>query len=107
MDRGIADRPKLLKFLAHRQIKYLSEREKNDNGTAEHYLEATLGDLSLDGEYPYTGYNGRWNKKADTCYTWWACGTFNVSLTVVDVFYLFIHRAALTKSIAFLLATWF
>ncbi|KAK1241308.1 hypothetical protein MKX08_001282 [Trichoderma sp. CBMAI-0020] len=80
MDNGIADRAKLLKFLAHRQFKYLSNTEAiaSDGGSTENYLEAKLGDLSLDGERAYTGFNGRWNKKADTCYTWWACSMFRL-----------------------------
>ncbi|KAL7793057.1 terpenoid cyclases/protein prenyltransferase alpha-alpha toroid [Trichoderma ceciliae] len=78
MDRGIADRNGLLRFLAHRQFTYLSKKEENDDGAVENYLEAKLGDLKLDGKYPYTGYNGRWNKKADTCYTWWACSTLRL-----------------------------
>lgn len=82
MDSGIADRAKLLKFLAHRQFKYLSNTEAiaSDEGSTENHLEAKLGDLSLDGERAYTGFNGRWNKKADTCYTWWACSMYRVSL---------------------------
>lgn len=85
MDRGIADRTKLLKFLAHRQFKYLSNTEAiaSDEGKSENHLEAKLGDLSLDGERAYTGFNGRWNKKADTCYTWWACSMYRVSLALL------------------------
>ncbi|KAM0522457.1 hypothetical protein ACHAPE_002047 [Trichoderma viride] len=80
MDSGIADRAKLLKFLAHRQFKYMSNTEAiaSDEGSTENYLETKLGDLSLDGERAYTGFNGRWNKKADTCYTWWACSMFRL-----------------------------
>jgi geranylgeranyl transferase type-1 subunit beta len=77
LDRGVADRERLLRFLAHRQFKYLSKQEEAEDSTVN-YLEAKLGDLSLEG-IPYTGFNGRWNKKADTCYTWWACGTLKVS----------------------------
>ncbi|RFU76537.1 farnesyltransferase geranylgeranyltransferase type-1 subunit alpha [Trichoderma arundinaceum] len=85
IERGIADRQGLLRFLAHRQFTYLSKKEETDEGAAENYLEAKLGDLNLDGGYPYTGFNGRWNKKADTCYTWWACGT--LKLLDCDDFY--------------------
>jgi geranylgeranyl transferase type-1 subunit beta len=82
LDSGIADRAKLLKFLAHRQFKYLSNTEAiaSDEGSTVNYLEAKLGDLSLDGERAYTGFNGRWNKKADTCYAWWATSMLRVSL---------------------------
>ncbi|EGR51144.1 uncharacterized protein TRIREDRAFT_57010 [Trichoderma reesei QM6a] len=76
LDRGVADRERLLRFLAHRQFKYLSKQEEAEDSTVN-YLEAKLGDLSLEG-IPYTGFNGRWNKKADTCYTWWACGTLKM-----------------------------
>ncbi|KAL7809685.1 terpenoid cyclases/Protein prenyltransferase [Trichoderma aethiopicum] len=77
LDRGVADRERLLRFLAHRQLKYLSKQEEAEDNTVN-YLEAALGDLSLEGGIPYTGFNGRWNKKADTCYTWWACGTLKM-----------------------------
>lgn len=88
LDRGIADRQGLLRFLAHRQFPYLSKKEEKDEGTVENYLEAKLGDLKLDGGYPYMGYNGRWNKKADTCYTWWACSTLKVSPTAREASFL-------------------
>lgn len=45
----------------------------------ENLLEARLEDLSLEDGCKHVGYNGRWNKKADTCYCWWAVGTLTVS----------------------------
>ncbi|EHK18164.1 uncharacterized protein TRIVIDRAFT_45023 [Trichoderma virens Gv29-8] len=85
LDRGIADRPSLLRFLAARQFPYLAAKEQKEDETVVNYLEAKLGELDLDGGFPYTGFNGRWNKKADTCYTWWACGTLR--LLDCDSFY--------------------
>ncbi|UKZ79767.1 hypothetical protein TrVFT333_007529 [Trichoderma virens FT-333] len=85
LDRGIADRPSLLRFLAARQFPYLAAKEQKEDETVVNYLEAKLGELNLDGGFPYTGFNGRWNKKADTCYTWWACGT--LMLLDCDSFY--------------------
>ncbi|KAL7935502.1 terpenoid cyclases/protein prenyltransferase alpha-alpha toroid [Trichoderma chlorosporum] len=80
LDRGIADRQGLFKFLSHRQFQYLSKKEESRDDSAVNHLEAVLEDLSLDEGFPYTGFNGRWNKKADTCYMWWACG----ALTLLD-----------------------
>jgi hypothetical protein len=31
------------------------------------------------GKCCHVGFNGRWNKKADTCYCWWVGGALSVS----------------------------
>lgn len=41
----------------------------------ENFLESKAGELDLG----HIGFNGRWNKKADTCYCWWVGGTLAVS----------------------------
>ncbi|KAK5991770.1 Geranylgeranyl transferase type-1 subunit beta-like protein [Cladobotryum mycophilum] len=84
---GIANRPAFLKWLAHRQFAYLSSQEEKDE-TEENYLEAKLGELKLeDGCCRHVGFNGRWNKKADTCYCWWVGGTLHLldSASLFDV----------------------
>lgn len=38
-----------------------------------------MGSLSLEEGCRHVGFNGRWNKKADTCYCWWVAGTLAAS----------------------------
>lgn len=78
IDKGVTSRQELLKFLAQRQFPYMAEAEAADYDE-ENLLEASLQDLSLEDGCKHVGYNGRWNKKADTCYCWWAVGTLTVS----------------------------
>lgn len=80
MERGIPDRERLLRFLAGRQHTYLEQEEQEEEdlgeeGDQDNYVEAKMGSLDLDDERRHVGFNGRLNKKADTCYTWWVAGT--------------------------------
>lgn len=72
---GIPNREGLFQFLAARQFAYLAQEEEDDE-EEENFLEAKLGDAE---SYSHVGFNGRWNKKADTCYCWWVGGTLAVS----------------------------
>ncbi|KHN96019.1 geranylgeranyl transferase type I beta subunit [Metarhizium album ARSEF 1941] len=93
---GVPDRDALIHFLVHRQFNYLAkqEEEESDDGDAN-YVQARLGDLSLTDRGPHVGFNGRWNKKADTCYCWWVSGT----LAMVDS----IHAVNIAPSRQYLL----
>lgn len=42
----------------------------------ENFIESEIGETELG----HVGFNGRWNKKADTCYCWWVGGTLEVCL---------------------------
>lgn len=48
----------------------------------DNLIEAEIGQIDQEGECPHVGYNGRWNKKADTCYCWWTGGTLEVSVEI-------------------------
>ncbi|RDA91103.1 hypothetical protein CP533_6694 [Ophiocordyceps camponoti-saundersi (nom. inval.)] len=76
IDRGVTDRLALIDFLVRRQFRYLA-REEELCATSEHenFIEPPLG--SSD-ECSHVGFNGRWNKKADTCYCWWVAGTLEM-----------------------------
>ena len=79
VQQGITDQPRLLKFLSGRQFTYLAEEEdQEEEDDAENYVEAPMGSLSLDETCRHVGFNGRWNKKADTCYCWWVAATLQV-----------------------------
>ncbi|KAK4100429.1 terpenoid cyclases/Protein prenyltransferase [Parathielavia hyrcaniae] len=70
---GIRDVPGLLHWLASRQFIYLEpstvddEEEEEDN----FLLPQSLADLTLSENGRHVACNGRCNKVADTCYTWW------------------------------------
>ncbi|KIL93050.1 Protein prenylation [Fusarium avenaceum] len=70
MKEGIPDREGLVQFLAARSFPYLVKEEADDE-VEENFLEPKAGEL----DYGHVGFNGRWNKKADTCYCWWVGGT--------------------------------
>lgn len=74
LEQGIPNREGLLQFLASRQFAYLAKEEEEDE-VEENFLESKLGETN----YGHVGFNGRWNKKADTCYCWWVGGTLAVS----------------------------
>lgn len=83
MKKGAPRQDDILKFLAHRQFPYLAEQEDDEEQEeAENLVELDIADLSLNEAQPcpHVGYNGRWNKKADTCYCWWAGGALKVCL---------------------------
>lgn len=78
VQRDITNNGELLRFLALRQFGYLSTEESEDEAETENYIEKQLGDMTLEETVRYVGFNGRWNKKADTCYAWWTGGSLSV-----------------------------
>lgn len=82
--KGVSDLGALLRFLAYRQFAFLEEEEDRESKSEEeddnYILESKLGELSVsdDGRCEYVGFNGRVNKKADTCYSWWVSGALSV-----------------------------
>ncbi|PNY28584.1 Geranylgeranyl transferase type-1 subunit beta [Tolypocladium capitatum] len=84
--QGVADRQGLITFLVHRQFTYLAQEEEDDD-EGENFIESKLGTLSLSEGCDHVGYNGRWNKKADTCYCWWVAGTLAMldGLSMVNI----------------------
>lgn len=80
LSAGVPRRHELLKFLSHRQFSYLTEDEEECEDE-ENFIQSQLDELNLNQEPQYVGMNGRWNKKADTCYYWWAAGALAVSIT--------------------------
>ncbi|KAL5608536.1 hypothetical protein FOBRF1_009033 [Fusarium oxysporum] len=79
---GVPDREGLLHFLASRSFAYLAKEEEEDE-VEENFLESKAGELDLG----HIGFNGRWNKKADTCYCWWVGGTLAMlgNSTIINV----------------------
>ncbi|EXL95022.1 terpenoid cyclases/protein prenyltransferase alpha-alpha toroid [Fusarium oxysporum II5] len=82
LKRGVPDREGLLHFLASRSFAYLAKEEEEDE-VEENFLESKTGEFDLG----HIGFNGRWNKKADTCYCWWVGGTLAMlgNSTIINV----------------------
>ncbi|KAL2134449.1 hypothetical protein VTI74DRAFT_161 [Chaetomium olivicolor] len=73
---GIRNMPGLVHWLTSRQFVYLeppSNRQDPDeeDEEANFLLPARLSDLSPSQNLRHVACNGRCNKVADTCYTWW------------------------------------
>ncbi|RCI09083.1 hypothetical protein L249_5125 [Ophiocordyceps polyrhachis-furcata BCC 54312] len=76
IDRGVGDRAALIDFLVQRQFRYLArEEELCATSEQENLIQSPL---DSSDECSHVGYNGRWNKKADTCYCWWVAGTLDM-----------------------------
>lgn len=79
MSKGIESKDNLLKFLAGRQMAYLPEDEDDsDEDDGENFVQASLEAMTLEETRRLVGFNGRWNKKADSCYPWWVTSTLQV-----------------------------
>ncbi|KAJ4417669.1 geranylgeranyl transferase type-1 subunit beta [Gnomoniopsis sp. IMI 355080] len=85
VQEGIADRKGFVGWLASRQFAYLAgeseagdEDEDDDDPATANFRLAELS-LSDSVTMPqFIGFNGRCNKVADTCYTWWTLGSLAV-----------------------------
>ncbi|KAG6273717.1 hypothetical protein E4U48_002824 [Claviceps purpurea] len=80
IERGVPDRTALIRFLVHRQFRYLAQEEEDADSSEdkENFVETGLGAMTLEDGCTHVGWNGRWNKKADTCYCWWVAGTLSM-----------------------------
>lgn len=77
--RAIADHPALTEWLASRPFEYLEEVEEAEDNEEDNFAQpACLADTVGASEVKYAGFNGRCNKVADTCYTWWVGGTLSI-----------------------------
>lgn len=90
---GIPSVPSLIHFLANRQFTYLNPTGGNDNDDDDENMpdhSDVLSDLEtlslIDPTTTPAGFNGRLNKKPDTCYTWWVSGALSIlgEGTIVD-----------------------
>lgn len=77
VEKGLADVELLVKFLVYRQFDYF-EKEEDEEDDPNFVLPDALGQLTLDENTRFVGFNGRCNKVADTCYCWWVGGTLQV-----------------------------
>lgn len=89
---GVPDVPALVSWLASRQFEYVQGGEDGDDEDEDdpnfRFADLSLSDGPAGGggsgaQNPpppaqHVGFNGRCNKVADTCYTWWNLGTLAV-----------------------------
>lgn len=88
---GVPDVPALVSWLASRQFEYVQGGEdaddEDDDDPNFRFAALSLSDGPTGGAQDppppaqHIGFNGRCNKVADTCYTWWNLGT----LAVLDI----------------------
>ncbi|KAF3762778.1 hypothetical protein M406DRAFT_46180 [Cryphonectria parasitica EP155] len=86
MRQGIPDKNAFISWLTSRHFVYLpnsgkQDNDHNDDDDDPETANFLLADLSLADENTdpkYIGFNGRCNKIADTCYTWWTIGSLAV-----------------------------
>lgn len=81
---GIGDIPRFISFLASRQFTYLEKKaeEEDDDDEDPETANFQMVGLSLSDnaqeDTKHIGFNGRCNKVADTCYTWWVLGSLSI-----------------------------
>ncbi|KAI3393127.1 hypothetical protein diail_4695 [Diaporthe ilicicola] len=86
LQEGIADMPAFISFLVSRQFAYLEKQEQKagedpdeDPDTANFQMASlSLSEPDVQGDTKHVGFNGRCNKVADTCYTWWVLGSLSI-----------------------------
>lgn len=78
---GVPDTPALARWLSSRQFVYIQNDNEDDDDDPE-TDNFHVADLSLADDHAppakHIGFNGRCNKIADTCYTWWTLGALAV-----------------------------
>lgn len=75
--RGVPHIENLIKALTYHQFVYLGNQDDEED-LMNFLLPESLEELSLEENTRFAGFNGRCNKVADTCYTWWVGGTLSV-----------------------------
>jgi geranylgeranyl transferase type-1 subunit beta len=102
---GLANLPAAISWLVSRQVEYVAEfvavkkldeeveaehgaeedgksegtRQKQPDGDNESTEPLSLEGLSLH-ESPFVGFNGRCNKRVDTCYAFWVTGSLDACI---------------------------
>lgn len=91
--RGLTNLPAVTLWLMSRQLAYAEEVEDDDDLKHGHPLADVRGTYSQEDHYAYDvpslagltleepqsiAFNGRLNKPADTCYSWWGVSSLEV-----------------------------
>jgi len=87
VEEGVGDMDALVGWLARRQLPVRAKRDQDEDDEEEEEEEAEEEERG-GVEYPRegVGFNGRCNKVADSCYSWWICATLQAlgRLDLVD-----------------------
>ncbi|CAK7272868.1 geranylgeranyl transferase type-1 subunit beta [Sporothrix epigloea] len=75
---GIADIPALLRWLAARTFCFNPECEEDNDSEWQESMVAEITPTETCGNKPLFACNGRCNKHADSCYTWWTLATLSI-----------------------------
>ena len=79
---GLTDLPATIHWLVSRQTQY-TDGDQVDNEDVYEYNDPILGDyLTNPVDKNFVGFNGRCNKRVDTCYSFWVGASLNVSPSV-------------------------
>lgn len=86
LEAGIPSIPALVHWLVSRQFAYTGDEDEEDEDAegedrpADAVAEVPVEEMAaLDiCDATLTGFNGRLNKVADSCYTWWVAGTLRM-----------------------------
>ncbi|KAH8675256.1 terpenoid cyclases/protein prenyltransferase alpha-alpha toroid [Xylariales sp. PMI_506] len=92
LEAGIPNIPALARWLVLRQFAYHDDDDDDDEDEEDEEEEeggedanasaaadaAGLTPEDVEADITLTGFNGRTNKVADTCYTWWVAGTLHL-----------------------------
>jgi geranylgeranyl transferase type-1 subunit beta len=76
--KTIKDLPALISWLVSRQFEYHDPPEDDDEDSSNFIQPPSLSGLGLSDDPLHGGFNGRCNKVADTCYTWWVSGCLSI-----------------------------
>ncbi len=84
---GLTNLPATIRWLVSRQISYEEEEDSDDEDRPKPPITKLAGGdeeplvpgLSLE-DSQFVGFNGRCNKRADTCYVFWVTASLDVSI---------------------------
>lgn len=88
-EHGLTDLPSTLRWLVSRQVAYDEHEEEDEVGEPIVKLagvykdEPLVPDLTFE-DSGFVGLNGRCNKAADTCYTFWVSASLSVCCQPLD-----------------------
>lgn len=75
---GVADMTALLRWLAARAFLYSPKIEDDSNVEWQESMVTEVTPTETCGDTPLLACNGRCNKHADSCYTWWTVATLSI-----------------------------
>ncbi|PWW72017.1 terpenoid cyclases/Protein prenyltransferase [Tuber magnatum] len=83
---GLSTHANILRWLTSRQVPSQAQDELRDeeyvrhiaNGTEQEIAAGAVITYGADGKPLWAGFNGRCNKKTDTCYSFWVCGSLDM-----------------------------